>query len=161
MHSGFVPQCLTRYQGAPWSTPIGVTALCVWPWHSNTCLLLVQPMKNHPDITENVLTGTLRIKSSKQTSFFVQKILRMCQASICLQTEIFDKLLLYFLLHKGCGFYAQSLRIFKSYLRLKLAQNRRNCLHCSLSLGTVPLMSISITSFSASILLIQFLIHCY
>ena len=24
----------------------------------NTCLLLIQPMKNHPDITENVLTGT-------------------------------------------------------------------------------------------------------
>ena len=35
--------------------------------HINTCFLLVQPMKIHPDITENILTGTLRIKSSKQT----------------------------------------------------------------------------------------------
>ena len=41
--------------------------------HINTCLLLVQPMKNHPDTTENILTGTLRIKSSKQTGIFIQK----------------------------------------------------------------------------------------
>ena len=40
--------------------------------HINTCLLLVQPMKNHPDITENILTGTLKIKSSKQTRIFIQ-----------------------------------------------------------------------------------------
>ena len=80
--------------------------------HINTCLLLVQPMKNHTDITDNILTGTLRIKSSKQTSIFTSKILRMCKAYICLQTEVFDKLLLYFLSHKGCGFDAQSLRIF-------------------------------------------------
>ena len=64
--------------------------------HFNTCLLLVQPMKNHPDITENVLTGTSRIKSSKQTSILVQTILGICQACICLQTKVFDKLLLYF-----------------------------------------------------------------
>ena len=69
-------------------------------------------MKNHPDITENVSTWTLTIKSSKQTSISIQKILRMCQACICLQTEVFDKFLLYFLSHKGCGFDAQSLRIF-------------------------------------------------
>ena len=42
--------------------------------HINTCLLLVQPIKNHPDITENILTGTLRMKSSKQTSIFNQKL---------------------------------------------------------------------------------------
>ena len=40
--------------------------------HINTCLILVKPMKNHPDITENILTGTLRIKSSKQTRIFIQ-----------------------------------------------------------------------------------------
>ena len=53
-------------------------------------------MKNHPDITENIFTGMLRIKSSKQISFFLSKILRMCKGYICLQTEVFDELLLYF-----------------------------------------------------------------
>ena len=72
--------------------------------HFNTCLLLVQPMKNHPDITENVLTGTSRIKSSKQTSILVQTILGICQACICLQTEVFVKLLLYFYRKKVVGF---------------------------------------------------------
>ena len=32
------------------------------------CLVLVQPRKTHPDMTEKLLTGTLRIKSDKQLS---------------------------------------------------------------------------------------------
>ena len=60
-------------------------------------------MKNHHDITENVLTGKKRIKSGKQTSIFVQIFLKMCQACICLQTEVFDKLLLYFYRTKVVG----------------------------------------------------------
>ena len=52
-------------------------------------------MKNHPDITENILTGTLRINQANK-HVFSSKISKNVQSVICLQTEVFDKLLLYF-----------------------------------------------------------------
>ena len=43
----------------------GVTVLCPWVKHINYSLVLVQPRKTRPDITEKLLTGMLRIKSNK------------------------------------------------------------------------------------------------
>ena len=39
-----------------------VTVLCPLARYFISCLVLVQPRKNHPDMTEKMLTGTLRIK---------------------------------------------------------------------------------------------------
>ena len=36
--------------------------------HINLCLVLVQPRKTRPNITDKLLTGTKRIKSIKQTN---------------------------------------------------------------------------------------------
>ena len=46
--------------------------LCPWARHINPCLVLVQPKKTCLDITEKLLTGTLRIKSSKTNYFFIK-----------------------------------------------------------------------------------------
>ena len=46
-------------------TACGVIMLCNLLMHCIRCLLLVQPWKFHPDMIENVLTGTLRIKTNK------------------------------------------------------------------------------------------------
>ena len=40
------------------SSLIGVPVLCPWERHINPCLVLVQPRKIRPDITEKLLTGT-------------------------------------------------------------------------------------------------------
>ena len=44
----------------------GGTALCPSARHIDLYLELVQPRKTHPNITEKMLTGSIRIKSSKQ-----------------------------------------------------------------------------------------------
>ena len=57
-HSGSVVECLTRDRGAAGLSLTGVTV--VWPLarHIYPCLVLVQPRKTRPDITERLLTGT-------------------------------------------------------------------------------------------------------
>ena len=57
-HSGSVEECFTQDRKAAGSSLTGVTALCPWERHINTCLVLVQPRKTRPDITERLLTGT-------------------------------------------------------------------------------------------------------
>ena len=42
------------------------TAVSPWARHIYPCLVLVQPRKTRPDITERLLTGAKRIKSTKQ-----------------------------------------------------------------------------------------------
>ena len=56
-HSGSVVECLTRDRGFAGSSLIGVTALCSSARHIKPCLVLVQPRKTRPDITEKMLTG--------------------------------------------------------------------------------------------------------
>ena len=56
--SGSVVECLTRDQGFAGSSLTGVTALCPLARHINPCLVLVQPTKTRPDITEKLLTET-------------------------------------------------------------------------------------------------------
>ena len=52
-------------------------------------------MKNHPDITENV-DWDVKNQIKQTNQYFHPKNFRMCQACICVQAEVFDKLLLYF-----------------------------------------------------------------
>ena len=94
MHSGFVVQCLTRDGGAPGSIIIVVTALCLWAhWY-----LLTTGSTHEKSSRHNWKHFDWDVKNQiKQTNkYFHPKILRMCKAYICLQTEVFDKLLLYF-----------------------------------------------------------------
>ena len=65
-HSGSVVECFTWDQGVAGSSITGVTTVCPWARHINPCLVLVQPRKTCPDITEKMLTGTWRIKSDKR-----------------------------------------------------------------------------------------------
>ena len=53
--SGSVVECLTRERTAAGSSFIGVTALCPWARHIYPGLVLVQPRKTRPYITERLL----------------------------------------------------------------------------------------------------------
>ena len=63
--SGSVVECLTRGQGAAGSSLNGVTALCPCARHINPSLVLVQPRKTCPYVTERLLMGR---KESNQTN---------------------------------------------------------------------------------------------
>ena len=64
--SGSVVECLTRDRGAAGLSLTGVTALCPWARHINPSLVLVQPRKTPPYITERLLMGH---KGSNQTNY--------------------------------------------------------------------------------------------
>ena len=55
---GSVVECLTRDKGLVGTSFTAGTVLCPWAWHFILCLVLVQPWKTHPNMTENLLTGT-------------------------------------------------------------------------------------------------------
>ena len=57
--------CLTRDRGAAGLSLIGFTALCLWARHIYPSLVLVQPRKTLPFITEKLLIGR---KESNQTN---------------------------------------------------------------------------------------------
>ena len=63
--SGSVVECLTRDQGAPGSSLASITAL--W-FLINPSLVLVQPRKTHPRLTERLSMGR---KESNQTIGFM------------------------------------------------------------------------------------------
>ena len=63
--SGSVVECLTRDQGAGGSSLTGVTVLGPWARHIYPSLVLVQPRKTCPFITERLLIGR---KESNQTN---------------------------------------------------------------------------------------------
>ena len=63
--SGSVVECLTWDRGAAGSSLTSITALCPWARHINPSLVLVQPRKTHPFITERLLMGR---KESNQTN---------------------------------------------------------------------------------------------
>ena len=63
--SSSVVECLIRGRGAAGSSLTGVTALCPWARHINPSLVLVQPRKTRPYITERLLMGR---KKSNQTN---------------------------------------------------------------------------------------------
>ena len=55
--SGSVVECLTWDRGAMGSSLTGITVLCPWARHINPSLVLVQPRKTRPFITERLLMG--------------------------------------------------------------------------------------------------------
>ena len=63
--SGSVVECLTRDRGAAGSSLTGVTALCPLARHINPSLIMFQPRKTRPYITERLLMGR---KGSNQTN---------------------------------------------------------------------------------------------
>ena len=70
--SGSVVERLTRDRGAAGSSLIGVTALCPWARHIYHSLVLVQPRKTRPYITEKML---MRHKESNQTNKQINLVL--------------------------------------------------------------------------------------
>ena len=56
--SGSMVECLSQDRGVAGSSLTGGIVLCPRERYINTCLVLVQPRKIHPDITEKLLTGT-------------------------------------------------------------------------------------------------------
>ena len=58
-------ECLTRDPRAVGSSLTGVTALCAWARHINPSLVLVQPRKTRPYITERLFMGRNK-ESNKQ-----------------------------------------------------------------------------------------------
>ena len=52
------------------SSLTGGTALCPWERHFILCLVLVQPRKTRPDITERLLTGGRKNTSAKERPAF-------------------------------------------------------------------------------------------
>ena len=56
--SGSVVECLNRDRRAAGWSLTGVTALCPWARHIDPSLVLVQPRKTSPDITDGLLIGT-------------------------------------------------------------------------------------------------------
>ena len=56
--AGSVVEVFTRDQGVVGLSLTGGTVLCPWARHFILCLVLVQPRKTFPDITETLLTGT-------------------------------------------------------------------------------------------------------
>ena len=63
--SGSMEETLTQERGATGKSLTGVTALCPWARHINPSLVLVQPRKIGPFITERLLMGR---KESNQTN---------------------------------------------------------------------------------------------
>ena len=63
--SSSVVECLTQDWGATGSSLYGGTALCPWARHTNPFLVLVQPRKTRPYITEKLLMGC---KETNQTN---------------------------------------------------------------------------------------------
>ena len=66
--SGSVVECLTWDQGAQRVSLTGITALCSWARHINPSLVLVQPRKTLPYITEECWWDVKnQIKQTKKT----------------------------------------------------------------------------------------------
>ena len=56
-HSGPVVEYLLETEGLQVLTSPVSLRLCPWARNINPCLVLVQPRKTHPYISENLLTG--------------------------------------------------------------------------------------------------------
>ena len=64
-YGGSVVECLTGDRGATDSSFTSVTVFCPWARHINPGLVLIQPRKTRPYITERLLMGR---KESNQTN---------------------------------------------------------------------------------------------
>ena len=64
--SGSVVECLTRDRGAESLSITGITELCPLVRHINPSLVLVQPRKTSPYITERLLMGQKESNQAKK-----------------------------------------------------------------------------------------------
>ena len=67
-----VVDCLMGDQRATGSSLTGVTALCPWARHINTSLVLVQPRKTRPFITERLVMGRKESNQTKIDKFMLK-----------------------------------------------------------------------------------------
>ena len=65
--SGSMVACLTGDRGAAGSSLKGITVLCPWARHINPSLVLVQPRKTRPCLTERLLMGRKGNQTNKHT----------------------------------------------------------------------------------------------
>ena len=72
--SGSVVERLTRDRRAAGSSLTGLTALCPWARHINPSLVLVQPRKTSPFITERLLMGRKESNQTKTKSRVFDKV---------------------------------------------------------------------------------------
>ena len=63
-----VVECLSRDRGVVGWSLTGVTVLCPWTRHINLCLVLVQPRKTRPDITEKNVDWDAKNQTNKQSN---------------------------------------------------------------------------------------------
>ena len=70
--------CLLDWRAAG-SSLTGITMLCPWAWPIYPCLVLVQPRKTHPDITEKIVDWD--VKNQIKQSIYVRILSKM---HICL-----------------------------------------------------------------------------
>ena len=73
--SGSVIECLTRDRGAAGSSLTGITVLCPWARHINPSLVLVQPRKTRPFITEILLMGRKESNKTKTNHFWRKNVM--------------------------------------------------------------------------------------
>ena len=75
--SGSVVECLTRDQRAAGLSLTGVTVLCPLARHIYPRLVLVQPRKTHPYISERLLMGRKESNQTNKTSLSVTSYIRL------------------------------------------------------------------------------------
>ena len=64
-------ECLTGDQRAVGLSLTSVSALCPWARNINPCLVLVQPRKTRPDITEKIVDWDVHVKNQiKQNTLY-------------------------------------------------------------------------------------------
>ena len=66
--SGSLIECLTRDRVAAGSSLTGITVLCPSARHNNPSLVLVQPRKTHPYVSERLLMGRKESNQTNKTS---------------------------------------------------------------------------------------------
>ena len=71
---------MAQYQdrGATGSSLTGITALCPWARHNTPSLVLVQPRKTCPLITERLLMGHKESNQTNKTKIFLLEITPVC-----------------------------------------------------------------------------------
>ena len=98
--SGSVVECLTPDWGAVSWSLTGDTALCPWARLINTSLVLVQPRKTCPYITERLLMGRKESNQTKQKEDCQPHKVDRCTSMLYGKCSKISNTLLFFLLNR-------------------------------------------------------------
>ena len=98
--SGSVVECLTKDRRAAGSSLTGFTGLCPWARHIYPSLVLVQPRKTCPYMTENLL---MERKDSNQTNKnkYIRNALTLTHISLLHHWTIYYTKKMYVIYHHG------------------------------------------------------------